>query len=152
MPQYLLDTNACIAIRNSFHGNSPRDAERRAARERLIARWKGLPIDALAMSFISLGELVVWVEKHSDRAAAIALLQRLKQAVPVAGPPGADGAEKLAHRYGELRAGLERSGNMIPHNDLWIAAHALTTGMTVVTGDLSDFAGVPGLSVEDWTA
>lgn len=34
--------------------------------------------------------------------------------------------------------------------DRLIAAQAISLGLTVVTSNLKDFAGVPGLKVEDW--
>jgi tRNA(fMet)-specific endonuclease VapC len=151
MPKYLLDTNACIAIRNTLRGGQSKNPERRAARDRLIAKWKTLSANDVAMSFITLGELMLWVEKHATPPAAGRLIDRLIESIPVAPLPDAGGAT-LARRYGALRAGLERGGNMIPHNDLWIAAHALAAEMTVVTADSSDFGRVPNLSLEDWTA
>jgi len=36
--------------------------------------------------------------------------------------------------------------------DRLIAAHALSLGLTLVTNNETDFAGVPGLKVENWTA
>jgi tRNA(fMet)-specific endonuclease VapC len=152
MPKYLLDTNACIAIRNHLRGGMSKDPARRAARERLIARWKTLAASDVAMSFVTLGELAVWMEKHAAPAMARALLDRLTSSIPVADMPGSDGGIALARRYGALRATLERAGNTIPHNDLWIAAHALAAGMTVVTADRNDFGRVPNLNIEDWTA
>lgn len=155
MPKYLLDTNACIAIRNSFRGVKSKDAARLAAHDRLIDRWRQTPAQDLAMSFISLGELSVWVEKHSDQIKARQLLNLLVAAVPVLGAPaGTAGgsADAVARGYGLIRAALARPGKLIPHNDMWIAAHALSLGMTVVTGDVSDFGRVPGLTIEDWTA
>lgn len=106
------------------------------------------------MSFISLGELAVWAEKHVDPAMAHALLDRLKAAISVLGAPEGprtDGAHALAHRYAEIRTDLERRGCAIGGNDLWIAAHAAINGMTVVTGNTSEFHRVTGLTVEDWT-
>ncbi len=35
--------------------------------------------------------------------------------------------------------------------DRLIAAHAVATGLTLVTANLGDFADIPGLKVEDWT-
>lgn len=35
--------------------------------------------------------------------------------------------------------------------DRLIAAHALALGLTLVTDNEADFAGVPGLKVENWT-
>ena len=153
-PRYLLDTNACVAIRNSFRSVEPKDAARRAGMQRLIARWRGMAAHDLAMSFISLGELAVWAEKHTDPPKARELLEQLKTTISVLGAaPGPEpgGAHALAHRYAEIRADLERRGCVISANDLWIAAHAAIHGMTVVTGNTSEFDRVTGLTVEDWT-
>lgn len=35
-------------------------------------------------------------------------------------------------------------------NDLWIAAHAFSLGMTVITDNEREFSRVPGLRVENW--
>jgi len=51
--------------------------------------------------------------------------------------------------YGKLRERLERSGTPLAANDLLIAAHALTLGCTLVTGDAA-FRHVPDLRVENW--
>jgi predicted nucleic acid-binding protein len=42
---------------------------------------------------------------------------------------------------------LEREGNLIGAHDLWIAATAVTLGMSVATANASDFERVPGLTV-----
>jgi tRNA(fMet)-specific endonuclease VapC len=52
--------------------------------------------------------------------------------------------------YGDLRAGQERKGRPLSHEDLMIAAHALSLGLTLVTHD-HVFAFVDGLRTEDWT-
>jgi len=39
---------------------------------------------------------------------------------------------------------------LIGNNDLFIAAHALSLGATVVTNNEREFARVPGLVVENW--
>jgi tRNA(fMet)-specific endonuclease VapC len=46
---------------------------------------------------------------------------------------------------------LRRNGVRIGTHDLRIAASALNQQMTIVTANVSDFARVPGLRVEDWT-
>ena len=55
-----------------------------------------------------------------------------------------------AWRYGELRAHLERRGTPIGDADTRIAAVALSRNLTVVTGNVRHFGGVPGLTVENW--
>lgn len=52
--------------------------------------------------------------------------------------------------YADLRATLERNGTPIGNCDLFIAAHARSRGMTLLTRNLHDFQRVPGLTVEDW--
>lgn len=52
--------------------------------------------------------------------------------------------------YGSLRARLEQSGRLIGANDLLIAAQALSLGHVLVTGNEGEFAGVSGLSCENW--
>jgi len=55
-----------------------------------------------------------------------------------------------ARAYGELRAAQERKGRPLSVEDLMIAAHALSLGLTLVTHD-SAFCFVDGLKTEDWT-
>jgi len=52
--------------------------------------------------------------------------------------------------YGELRAGLERIGRPMGANDLFIAAHALALGATLVTANEREFRRVERLLVENW--
>jgi len=52
--------------------------------------------------------------------------------------------------YGALRAQLERAGQIIGSNDLWIAAHALALDCTIVTANEREFARVEGLNSENW--
>ena len=57
--------------------------------------------------------------------------------------------EDIAHEYARLRAHLERIGQKMDGNDLWIAATALRHDANLVTADEA-FRRVPGLRVEDW--
>ncbi|MFZ1412992.1 MAG: type II toxin-antitoxin system VapC family toxin [Defluviicoccus sp.] len=52
--------------------------------------------------------------------------------------------------YGELRASLERQGQIIGGNDLLIAAHAMALGCAVVTANEREFSRIKGLTVENW--
>ena len=54
--------------------------------------------------------------------------------------------------YGNIRAELEAAGKPIGGNDLLIAAHARTSGATVVTANTNEFKRIPGLKVENWLA
>ena len=52
--------------------------------------------------------------------------------------------------YGEIRADLNRKGQPIGWNDLWIAAHARALHLTLVTGNVGEFSRVKDLRVENW--
>jgi tRNA(fMet)-specific endonuclease VapC len=52
--------------------------------------------------------------------------------------------------YGVIRADLQRTGQVIGNNDLWIAAHAQATGLILVTNNEREFSRIPGLKIENW--
>ena len=52
--------------------------------------------------------------------------------------------------YAQLRNDLEQRGLPIGHNDLLIAAHALSLGLIVVTANEREFSRVEQLNVENW--
>jgi len=55
-----------------------------------------------------------------------------------------------ARAYGRLKAALESEGRPRFEPDLQIAAVALGHGLTIVTGNVRHFKGIPGLKVENW--
>ncbi len=54
--------------------------------------------------------------------------------------------------YGRLKSGLEQSGRPRFEPDLQIASIALRHRLTVNTGNVRHFQGIPGLKVENWLA
>jgi tRNA(fMet)-specific endonuclease VapC len=46
---------------------------------------------------------------------------------------------------------LKKRGQMIGANDLFIASHARSLGLILVTNNTSDFGRVKGLALENWT-
>ena len=58
--------------------------------------------------------------------------------------------ELAAEAYARVRAELERQGSPLALADLMIASVALVHDLTVVTGNVSHFARVRGLAVENW--
>jgi tRNA(fMet)-specific endonuclease VapC len=52
--------------------------------------------------------------------------------------------------YAKIRADLKRRGAMIGANDLFIAAHARSLGLTLVTNNTREFGRVPHLTLENW--
>ena len=54
---------------------------------------------------------------------------------------------KAAQYYGSIRSALEKRGQTIGVNDLHIAAHARSEGLTLVSNNLREFERVGGLAV-----
>ena len=52
--------------------------------------------------------------------------------------------------YGKIRYDLKSKGIPIGGNDLLIAAHTKSLGLTLVTHNTREFSRVEGLSIEDW--
>jgi|SRR5215203_5216553 len=62
-----------------------------------------------------------------------------------------DFPDQAAVHYAEIRADLKKRGQMIRANDFFIAAHARTLGLRLVTNNTAEFARVKGLTLENWT-
>ena len=130
-PLYLLDTNAVSdAVR---HPTGP-----------VAARLSALLPGQAAVSVIVEGELRYGIAK----AQATAIERRVDALLTRIATLELDA--RVARRHGELRADLASRGTPIGMNDLWIAAHALTLGLTLVTDNEDEFRRVPGLTVENW--
>ncbi len=57
---------------------------------------------------------------------------------------------KAASHYGEIRADLERKGTPIGVNDLHIAGHARSEGLTLVSNTIREFERVEALRLINW--
>ena len=55
-----------------------------------------------------------------------------------------------AWEYGSIRHALQSQGLTIEGNDMLIAAHARSLGLTLVTHNTREFSRVDLLSLEDW--
>lgn len=134
---YLLDTNVAIAILR----NRPLSVRERFDEVTRI----GLSV---AVSAVVVFELWYGVAKSADRRQNAERL-RLFLSGPVDTLPFED---QDAIAAGNLRAELEVRGTPIGPYDLMIAAQALRRDTILVTANVSEFARVPGLAWEDWTA
>jgi tRNA(fMet)-specific endonuclease VapC len=57
---------------------------------------------------------------------------------------------KAAAHYGDIRADLERKGTTIGVNDLHIAGHSRSEGLTLITNNMGEFERVEGLLLDNW--
>jgi tRNA(fMet)-specific endonuclease VapC len=130
-PTWMLDTNTLSdLIRN------PRGA--------LVQRLSSIEPDAVATSIVVACEL----RFGARRKGSDALTSRVEQLLGALTVLPFD--EPADQHYADIRTALERAGTPIGSHDLFIAAHARSRGMTLVTHNTREFERVPGLSVEDW--
>jgi tRNA(fMet)-specific endonuclease VapC len=63
-----------------------------------------------------------------------------------------DFPDEAALHYAQIRAALKARGSMIGANDLFIASHARSLGLILVTNNTGEFGRVPDLLIENWAA
>jgi tRNA(fMet)-specific endonuclease VapC len=130
--RYMLDTDICSYI---MKRSSPV----------LLRRLQSVAIGDVCISVISKAELLYGVEvspKRKQDDAAVEAFLRLLEVV--------DFPDAGAEHYAKIRAELKKRGTMIGANDLLLAAHARSLGLTLVTNNTREFGRVRGLSVENW--
>jgi tRNA(fMet)-specific endonuclease VapC len=131
--RYLLDTNICMYIR-------------REQPPKVLTRFRRLTPGDAVISVVTWGELLYGAQRSTQRERAMEVLHDFASQVPVLPMSAEVGAE-----YGSIRAELAARGTPIGNNDLWIAAHARSTGLTLVTNNEREFKRVDGLRVQNWT-
>ncbi|MFN0138183.1 MAG: type II toxin-antitoxin system VapC family toxin [Phycisphaerae bacterium] len=129
---YLLDTNACIAI---LKKNSTR----------LVERVESLPPQQVCVCSVVRAELLYGAMKSANPQRNLESLNSLLWGME--SHPFDDAA---ANEYAVIRQQLESAGTPIGSNDFIIAAIARSRGLTVVTRNTREFCRVPNLLVEDW--
>ncbi len=133
MLRYMLDTDVCSYVM-------------KRSSDVLLKRLQKIPLGNICISVITRSELLYGVEisprQRQDELALAAFLNYVETM---------DFPSQVSMHYAQIRAHLKKSGTMIGSNDLFIAAHARSLGLTLVTHNTREFARVPKLSMEDWT-
>jgi len=128
---YLLDTNILSDLIKNPSGKA-------------VQRIAAVGEDTLCTSVIVASELRYGAAKKGSQAIlkkVEAILNEI-QVLPYQVPADAD--------YGVIRAELEGAGRPIGANDLFIAAHVISLGLTLITDNVREFRRVRGLKVENW--
>ena len=99
----------------------------------------------LCISSITLAELMHGVEKSAKSNHNLRQVEDFTSRLTVL-----EYGNKAASHYGDIRAVLERKGAPVGVNDLHIAGHARSEGLTLVTNNLKEFERVEALRLENW--
>jgi tRNA(fMet)-specific endonuclease VapC len=129
----MLDTNLCV----------------RVLRDKPVYIRDRLKLEAgeCCISTIILHELYFGVELATGSASDRRVVDRFASSLIVL-----DFDNHAAQHAADIRATLQRKGNIIGPNDLLIAGHARSLGLKLITGNLKEFSRVEGLRCEDWLA
>jgi len=138
--RFLLDTNV------------PSEVTRKTANERVLRWLQEFEKDSF-LSAITLGEIRTGVALTTDERKRGALDQWLREGIyghfadrilPV--------TASIADRWGSIQAQRRKSGVSITAPDGLIAATALEHGLTLVTRNVRDFAGLGLELINPWEA
>ena len=133
MLKYLLDTNIVIyvlkrrpkEVLDIFNANASR----------------------MAISSITLSELMYGAEKSLNTDKNLEAVEEFVSHLDVL-PYDA----KASQHYGQIKAALEKKGQIIGENDIHIAAHAISHGLILVSNNVREFKRVPNLTLENWVS
>jgi tRNA(fMet)-specific endonuclease VapC len=132
----MLDTNICIFAIRGARKNSK-------IYQNLYEKIKNQT--DIAISSLVLAELMHGVElsesSEENRSALADFLCGI-EVLPF--------TEDTAEEYGEIRADLQKRGQLIGVFDMLIAAHAKSQNAILVTNNIRDFERIQGLVLEDW--
>lgn len=129
--RFMLDTNIVSdVVRNPF-GN---------AADKLYH----LGQDDICISSIVLSEILFGL-KRKGSARLSALVEGLLSRIAVV-----DYDASASRHYADIRTFLETRGTPIGTTDIFIAAHAMSLDMVLVTNNVREFSRVDGLKFENW--
>ena len=130
-PAWMLDTNILSELIRNPGGT-------------LMRRLSATEPDALCTSIVVACELRFGASRKGSEVLTRRVDQLLNSLVVLPLDQPAD------QHYADIRAALERAGTPIGSHDLFIAAHARSRDLTLVTHNTREFKRVAGLRVEDW--
>jgi tRNA(fMet)-specific endonuclease VapC len=137
MPRYMLDTDICSYIM-------------KRSNDAVIQRLSTVPVSDVCISVITKSELLYGVEISPRRRQDAAALSAFLNYIQILDLP-----DEASQHYARIRAVLRKLGGVIGAkigaNDLFIAAHARSLGLTLVTNNTREFGRVSGLVIENWT-
>jgi tRNA(fMet)-specific endonuclease VapC len=112
-----------------------------------VKQLRKVPVSDGCISVITKSELLYGVEVSRDAQQDEAALIAFLSCVEVLEFP-----DEASFHSARIRAELNVQGAMIGANDLLIAAHARSPGLTLVTNDTREFGRVRNLAIANWTS
>ncbi len=128
----MLDTNICIYIIK----NKPQNVKE---------KFKTFEVGELCISSITISELMYGAYKSQYVEKNLKAIENFLLPFEML-----EYGYSAAKEYGNIRAYLEKKGQVIGGMDMQIAAHALALDMVLVTNNPKEFKRVSGLALDNW--
>jgi predicted nucleic acid-binding protein len=125
-----LDTDICIEL---LRGNA-----------RVIDKRQGYK-EKVAISFMSVAELFYGAEKSENAGENINLIEEFFLTIEVI-----HSDLEILRKFGELKAVLGSTGNILADADIFIAATTLAKCNMLITGNINHFKRIEELKIENW--
>jgi predicted nucleic acid-binding protein len=126
----LLDTDICVEI---LRGN-----------KKVVERRLGCE-EETAISFLTVGELFYGSYKFNQPEKNVSIINRFLLSIQVI-----QSDYPIMRRFGEIKAHLVGSRQILPDADILVAATGLVKCTRLITGNLRHFQRIAGLTVENW--
>ncbi|MDO5103383.1 MAG: type II toxin-antitoxin system VapC family toxin [Lautropia sp.] len=101
---------------------------------------------SLCMSFVTWAELLKGAEHSIRPEQTRKSLDCLAESVPILYVV----SDAMCRYHAQFSVMLQARGTPIGSNDLWIAAHAMASGCTLVTNNQREFSRIPELVLDNW--
>jgi tRNA(fMet)-specific endonuclease VapC len=129
---YFLDTNICVYyLKGKYHS--------------VEEHFELLSYNEIKIPIIVKAELLFGIEKSSQKEKNSKIYEKFITAFEIVNLD--DSALKY---YAKIRYELEKNGNIIGSNDLFIAAIVLSHNGILITHNTNEFKRIPHLNIEDW--
>ena len=126
----LLDTDVCIEI---LRGSQSVIEKRQRCDERV------------AISFMTIGELYYGAERSKSKMKNVNVVDEFVLSIETINTD-----LEILKKFGELKAYLRVTNEMVPDADIMIASAAITKCTKLITGNIKHFNRFPELVLENW--
>jgi tRNA(fMet)-specific endonuclease VapC len=111
----------------------------------VVDNFRRHALESKNISAITYGELIHGAKKSRDHHKNIATVRRISDLFPVVNV-----TRSIMETFGDIKADLQKQGNIIDDMDLIIAATAITLNYTLVTNNVKHFSRIHELQIENW--
>ena len=126
----VLDTDTCIGILKGVPSG--------------VESWRGCN-ERCALPSMVIGELFFGAANSRNPSAEDERVNRFADIFDEL-----KSTRSLLRKFGEIKAELQQTGELLPDADLLIAATAIDAGAVLVTGNTKHFCRISGLLLENW--